>query len=209
MEKEELTAILEQVKATARETIKALKAEEQQTAESLTREKEAKDTLAQVRQLTEKISSLETKTVETDGRIKTVCETFPSLCEKVEALAKKLETPPPAIVPPAEPLKPKEGKKGILETGHENIEDLLSCPECLLGHIKKIGFDKAAEEICKDDEACKAAIAELTKKGYKIEEPKKVEEPKKEETSEGKDEEGKEGDGSFTLGQGKEEAPAD
>ena len=209
MEKEELTAILEQVKATARETINALKAEEQQTTESLAKEKRAEETLAEIKQLTGKISSLETRTVATDDRIKNVCETFPGLCEKVEALAKKLETPPPVTPPPTEPPKPEEKKKkGILDTGHDAIEDLLSCPECLLGHIKKIGFDKAAEEICKDDESCKATIAELTKKGYKIEEPKK-EEPKKEETSEGKDEEGKEGDGSFSLGKGEEGAPAD
>ena len=147
---------------------------------------------------------------------KTLCDLVPSLCTKgeldiilTEKLKAKEPEKPPVTPPPTEPPKPKEEKKkGILDTGHENIEDLLACPECLLGHIRKIGFDKAAEEICKDDESCKAAIAELTKKGYKIEEPKK-EEPKKEETSEGKDEEGKEGDGSFTLGQGKEEASAD
>ena len=145
---------------------------------------------------------------------KTLCELVPSLCTKGELdtiLSEKLKPKDPdkpsVIPPPTELPKPKEEKKkGILETGHEDIEDLLACPECLLGHIKKIGFDKAAEEICKDDEACKAAIAELIKKGYKIEEPE--EEPKKEEISERKDEEGKEGDGSFTLGQG-EEAPAD
>ena len=141
---------------------------------------------------------------------KTLCELVPSLCTKGELdtiLSEKLKPKepekPPVIPPPAEP--PKDKKKGILETGHENIEDLLACPECLLGHIKKIGFDKAAEEICKDDETCKATIAELIKKGYKIEEPK-IEEPKKEEISERETEEGKEGDGSFTLGQG-EEAP--
>jgi len=136
---------------------------------------------------------------------KTLCDLVPSLCTKGELdtiLSEKLKPKepekPPVIPPPAEPPKPEEAKnKGLLDTGHENIEDLLACPECLLGHIKKIGFDKAAVEICKDDEACKAAIAELIKKGYKIEEPEE------EETGEGKDEEGKEGSG-FTLGAGEE-----
>ena len=132
---------------------------------------------------------------------KTLCELVPNLCTKGELdtiLSEKLKPKEPEK--PAEPPKPKEGKKGILETGHDTIEDLLACPECLLGHIKKVGFNKAAEEICKDDESCKATIAELTKKGYK------VEEPKKEEGNEGKDEE-EEGNGSFTLGQGEGEAP--
>lgn len=201
MEQEELNKILGQVKTATIETIKAEREQEARTTESLAKEKKAEETLTQIKQLTEKISSLETKTIEADGRIKTVCEQFPGLCKQVEDLVKKLETPPPIIPPPTEPPKPKEEKKkGILETGHEDIEDLLACPECLLGHIKKIGFDKAAVEICKDDETCKAAIAELIKKGYKIEEPEK------EVVDEGKDKEGKEGDGSFTLGQG-EEAP--
>jgi len=138
---------------------------------------------------------------------KTLCELVPSLCTKGELdtiLSEKLKPKepekPPVIPPSAEP--PKDKRKGILDTGHETFEELLACPECLLGHIKKVGLDKAAEEICKDDETCKVAIAALTKKGYK------VDELKKEETGEGKDEEGKEGDGSFSLGQG-EEAPAD
>lgn len=228
MTPEELNKVLEEVKKTAQESYRALRDEEARTEAALTKDKKIDELLANVSGLTQKISALETgetvekqktgeeilsqfgqisqklaaletKTVETDGRIKTVCEVFPSLCEKVEALAKKLDTPPPVALPPAEP--PKDKKKGILDTGHENIEDLLNCPECLLGHIRKIGLDKASEEICKDDESCKATIAELTKKGYKIEEPKK------EGASEGKDEEGKEGDGSFTLGQGTKETP--
>ena len=168
-----------------------------ETGETVEKQKKGEEILGQLGQLNQEITTLKTKTVETDGRIKTVCEAFPGLCEKVEALVKKLETPLPVIPPTTEPPK----KKGILDTGHDAIEDLLACPECLLGHIKKIGFDKAAVEICKDDESCKATIAELIKKGYN------VEEPKKEETSERKDKEGKEGESGFTLGQG-EEAPA-
>ena len=178
-------------------------------AETLQEREAIRGSIANLRADIAKTSSLLEELTKSN---KTLCELVPSLCTKGELdtiLSEKLKPKepekPPVIPPPAEP--PKDKKKGILDTGHENIDDLLACPECLLGHIRKIGFDKAAEEICKDDETCKAAIAELTKKGYKIEEPKK-EEPKKEGNGEGKDEEGKEGESGFTLGQG-EEPPAD
>jgi len=185
------------------------------------REKEAQLKEAETKQerdvIKSSIAGLQADIAKTSGLLeeltksnKTLCDLVPSLCTKGELdtiLSEKLKPKepekPPVTPPPAEPPKPEETKKeGLLDTGHENIEDLLACPECLLGHIKKIGFDKAAVEICKDDEACKAAIVELIKKGYKIEEPE-IKEPEEEEISEGKDEEGKEGSG-FTLGAGEE-----
>ena len=135
------------------------------------------------------------------------------LLRENEALKKQLEAPGPGEAE-EEKLKKRQldeeskgsaqldekKKRGILETGHENVEDLLACPECLLGHIKKIGFDRAAVEICKDDEACKANIAELIKKGYKIEEPER---PKTDSEIIGEAfPEEREGRGGFILGRG-------
>ena len=203
LEQAELNQILETVKKTTQETLIALKQQEKKTEEEIAKEKRTEEALTKVNELSTQVTSL----TETTGKIKSFCDTYPELCKTVQEIKQKLETPPPAPAgAPKEPPKPEPPKEKILGTDHTSLEELLSCPECLAGHIKKVGFEKAAEQICKNDEACKATLAELTKKGYKIGEPPKPEPPKEpskeKEDDKGKTEETTNPEGHFTLGKG-------
>lgn len=159
MEKEELQAILDKTTEQATAIFRQLRTEEKKSEEEQQRLKKTEELLSSIKTLTDKVATLETKT----GDAKNICEAFPGLCTKVEGIEKKLSE---IAAPPAPP--------NLLEkfTDHKDLDEIFSCPGCLAGHIKKVGYDKAAEEICKDDEECesriKAIVNALTKKGFKI-----------------------------------------
>lgn len=197
LEKKDVEAIVEGVTT----TIEKLRQVERQAEGAQEEKKAIKGALTSIPELKERIAKIP----------EDLCTTFPELCKDVQgvktqlaALAEELKKKPEP--PKPEPSKPEPLKEEkIPGTDHANIEELLSCPECVIGHIKKVGFDKAATEICKNDEACEATVMELAKKGYKIEKPKKediIDADGKPKGEKDKPEEGTEKKGHFTLGKG-------
>lgn len=197
LEKVDIKEIVEGVTA----TIQTLRERERQAEGAQEEKKAIKGAITIIPELKERIAKIP----------EDLCTTFPELCKDVQgvkaqlaALAEELKKKPEP--PKPEPSKPEPLKEEkIPGTDHANIEELLSCPECVIGHIKKVGFDKAATEICKNDEACEATVMELAKKGYKIEKPKKediIDADGKPKGEKDKPEEGTEKKGHFTLGKG-------
>ncbi|MCG2706880.1 MAG: hypothetical protein L6254_04985 [Candidatus Omnitrophica bacterium] len=140
------------------------------------KEKLFNEALGKISEIAEKVSLHEIKFAEAEKQTKTICQDFPGLCERIDVLEKKISL----AKPPAD--KPKEK---LLGTDHETIEEILSCPSCLLDHLKKVGLDKASSELCGSDEACQAIVVELVKKGFKVGPPTKDKENVTAETKKG------------------------
>jgi predicted nuclease with TOPRIM domain len=125
--------IKEQIKEAIEKTSKMLQEKEKKTEDALIKEKKTEEALAQINQLTEKFFSLETKINQTEGKIKTFCDTYPDLCKKVEALEKKLELKKKEENKEEELLKPKEVRRekshlGNADTGIRHLTGI--------GHLK-------------------------------------------------------------------------